>query len=77
MAMRPTSHRDDHRPKQLMRRLDRATSQINPFLFAVAIGLVVLYVTCLTARVIRLPAIHLNACVATSEQPASSQSQRK
>jgi hypothetical protein len=36
-------------------------------LFAVAIGLVVLYVTCLTALVVRLPAsIHLRACVATS-----------
>ncbi len=76
MAMQPTSPRDDHRPKQLMRRLDRATSQLNPFLFAVAIGLVVLYVTCLIALMIRLPVVHLNACVAASEQPESSQVHR-
>jgi hypothetical protein len=77
MAMQPTSPQDDHRPKQLMRRLDRATRQINPFLFAVAVGLVVLYVTCLIALMIRLPAVHLNACVATSEQSESSQVQQK
>jgi hypothetical protein len=50
-----------------MRRIDRSASRINPYLFAVAIGLVVLYVTCITALAIRLPAsIHLRACVAAS-----------
>ena len=49
-----------------MRRLDRVTSQINPYLFAVAIGLVVLYVTCLGAVIVRLPAIHMRACEASS-----------
>jgi hypothetical protein len=67
MAIRPISPGGHHRPRRLMRRLDRATGQMNPYLFAVAIGLVVLYVTCLTALVVRLPAsIHLRACVATS-----------
>jgi hypothetical protein len=60
-----------------MRRLDRTASQLNPFLFAIVIGLVVLYVTCLTTLVIRLPAVHLNACVAASEPSASSKVQGK
>ena len=67
MSIQPIPPRGHHRPGRLMRRLDRATGQINRYLFAVAIGLVVLYVTCLTALVVRLPAsIHLRACVATS-----------
>jgi len=60
-----------------MRRLDRATSQINPYLFAVAIGLVVLYVTCLGALIVRLPAIQIRACVATSGPAATSEAQPK
>ena len=58
-----------------MRQLDRATSQINPFLSAVAIGLLVLYVTCLVALTVRLPPIHLRACVAA--QPEASEAQPK
>ncbi len=56
-----------------MRRLDRATGQINPYLFAVAIGLLVLYITCLVALTVRLPPIHLKACVAA--QPEASEAQ--
>jgi hypothetical protein len=56
-----------------MRRLDRATGQINPYLFAVAIGLLVLYITCLIALTVRLPPIHLKACVAA--QPEASEAQ--
>jgi hypothetical protein len=57
-----------------MRQLDRVTSQINPYLFAVAIGLVVLYVTSLGALIMRLPAsIHLRGCVATSAPAATSE----
>ena len=51
MAIQPISPRGHHRPRRLMRRIDRSASHINPYLFAVAIGLVVLYVTCLGALI--------------------------
>jgi hypothetical protein len=60
-----------HRAKRVVRRLDHATGEINPFLFAVAIGLVVLYISCLFALVIRLPVVHSNACVTNSAPPAA------
>ena len=60
-----------HRAKRVVRRLDHATGEINPFLFAVAVGLVVLYISCLIALVIRLPVVHSNACVTTSAPPAA------
>lgn len=62
-----------HRAKRVVRRLDHATGEINPFLFAVAIGLVVLYISCLFALVIGLPTVHSNACVTTSAPPAASE----
>ena len=55
-----------HPAKRLVRRLDYATGEINPFLFAVAIGLVVLYISCLVTLAIRLPVVYSNACVTTS-----------
>ena len=58
-----------HRAKRVVRRLDHATGELNPFLFAVAIGLVVVYITCLFALAIRLPVVHSNACVTTSASP--------
>ena len=61
-----------HRAKRVVRRLDYATGEINPFLFAVAFGLVVLYITCLFALAIRLPVVHSNACVSSSGAPAAS-----
>lgn len=60
-----------HRAKRVVRRLDHATGEINPFLFAVAIGMVVLYITCLFALAIRLPVVHSNACVTSSPPPAA------
>jgi hypothetical protein len=51
-----------------MRQIDRTTGQINPYLFAAAIGLLVLYVTCLVALTVRLPPIHLRACVAAQPE---------
>lgn len=60
----------------MVRRLDHATGEINPFLLAVAIGLVILYITCLAALVIRLPVIYSNACVATSAPAAASEVHR-
>ena len=55
-----------HRARRVVRRLDQATGQINPFLFAVAIGMVVLYITCLFALAIRLPVVYSNACITAS-----------
>lgn len=40
---------DDHRPRQVMRRLDRVFGEINVFLLTVAIGLAVLDYTCFVA----------------------------
>jgi hypothetical protein len=61
-----------------LRRLDRAASRINPLLFVAAIGLAVLYITCLIALLVRLPVAQLNACTvnaapAEAGTPASSQ----
>jgi hypothetical protein len=60
-----------HRAKRVVRRLDHATGEINLFLFAVAVGLVVLYISCLFALAIRLPIVHSNACLTTSPPPAA------
>jgi hypothetical protein len=72
MAMQPISPRDDHRLKQLIDRLDRVTRELNPFLLALAFGLVVLYLTCLGALLVRLPVTHLNTCPAAAAPPATS-----
>jgi hypothetical protein len=71
MAMLRLSPEKYHRAKRVVRRLDHATGEINPFLFAVAIGLFVLYISCLVGLVIRLPIVHSNACVTTSGAPAA------
>jgi hypothetical protein len=60
-----------------MRRLDRVSSQINPYLLAVAIGLGVLYLTCLGALIVRLPTIHMRACEATAAVAAASETEPK
>jgi hypothetical protein len=71
--MQPISPRQHSRwAKQLMRRLDRAAGQINPILFAVAIGLVALYLTCLAAMMVRLPVTHMDVCVSNSPSPDAS-----
>ena len=49
-----------------MRRLDRAAGQLNPFLFAVAIGLVVVYAISLVGLILKLPVTHLDICVQTA-----------
>jgi hypothetical protein len=78
MAIQPISPRGHHRPRRLMRRLDRVTSQMNPYLFAVAIGLVVLYATCLGALIFRLPAtIHVRTCAVISAPTDTSEAQSK
>ena len=69
MAIGPISPQGGHRRQLLLRRFDRTVGRINPFLFAVAIGVGVLYITCFVALKVRLPDIHLRACVeeATSD----------
>lgn len=53
----------------LWRRLDHALGQLNPLLLAVAMGLVVLNLTCLAAFFV--PTGHLTACVADPTSPAA------
>jgi hypothetical protein len=53
--MRHPSRRDDPAAEPLWRRLDRAAGEINPFLMLLAIGLVILYLTCLFGLLIKLP----------------------
>ena len=53
--MRRTSRRDDPAPEPPWRRLDRAAGEVNPFLMLLAIGLVILYLTCLFGLLIKLP----------------------
>jgi hypothetical protein len=77
MAMQPTSPRDHRWPKQLMRRLDHAAGQLNPFLLAVAIGLVVVYGTSLVGILLKVPVTHLDVCVAASAPSATHQAQMK
>jgi hypothetical protein len=60
-----------------LRRFNRTAGQINPFLFAIAIGIGVLYVTCLLALLVRLPDVHMNVCVRTPESSATSDIQPK
>jgi hypothetical protein len=69
MAIGPISPRGGQRRQLRLRRFDRTVGRINPFLFAVAIGLGVLYITCFFALRARLPDFHLRACVeeATSD----------
>ncbi|HEV2099324.1 MAG TPA: hypothetical protein VGR45_10405 [Stellaceae bacterium] len=65
------SPRDRHWRKYQVRRLDWAAGQINPFLFIVVIGLIVLYVTSLVALAFKLPVTHLDVCVQTSAPAAT------
>jgi len=60
--MRYRSRRGQPAPEPLWRRLDRVAREVNPFLMLLAIGLVVLYVTCLGDLLLKLPIIHANTC---------------
>ncbi len=55
-----------HSPDRWLRRLDRAASAMNPFLTVLAIGLLILNLTCLASLASRLPIAHgtpgLSAC---------------
>jgi hypothetical protein len=63
------SPRNRQSPSRLLRRLDEALGQLNPILVAVAMGLIVLDLTCLAAFL--LPVSHLTACVATATPPGA------
>jgi hypothetical protein len=65
-APRPSPR--DRPASSLLRRLDLALGQLNPLLLAVALGLVVLDLTCLAAFL--LPTSRLTACVAITTPPA-------
>jgi hypothetical protein len=47
-------------PPQWLRRLDTAAAALNPVLTMLALGLVVLNVTCLFVLLSRLPVVHLS-----------------
>ena len=49
------SRRDHPEPEPLWRRVDRAAREMNPSLLILAVGLVILYLTCLLGLLIRLP----------------------
>jgi hypothetical protein len=67
----PEPVRKETNPRlQLLRGLDRALARINPWLVAVVMGLVVLDLTCLAARL--LPVSHLAACVGGAQPPRGS-----
>jgi hypothetical protein len=68
--MQRPSPRNEQAPLRLLRRLDQALGQLNPLLVAVAMGLVILDLTCLAAFL--LPVSHLTACVATLKPPPAS-----
>jgi hypothetical protein len=53
-----------------MRQLDRAAGELNPFLLAVSIGLVVLYTTSLFGLILKLPVTQQDICVQTSASAA-------
>ncbi len=64
--------RRHHRSPQWLRRLDRAAAGMNPFLTLMAIGLALLYVTCLVLLVLKIPIVHLRAYpsgAATENEP--------
>src|SRR5260370_1429654 len=50
-----------HSPDRWLRRLDRAASAMNPFLTVLAIGLLILNLTCLASLASRLPIAHRTA----------------
>ena len=65
---------DDHSPQRWLRRLDHAAAAINPLLTMLAIGLVVLDMTCLFLTASKLQIVHLRdypACVAGDPERAA------
>jgi hypothetical protein len=69
--MRHLSRRNDHVPDPLWRRLERVAGEINPFLMALAIGLVALYLTCLIGLLIKLPITRIDSATCPLPPPAT------
>jgi hypothetical protein len=64
------SPRDDRSHEPLMRRLDRAAGEVNPFLIVLVIGLAILDLTCFVAlQVSELPATQTNPGTSISASP--------
>ena len=70
--MRGSSGRKPFVPDRVWRQLDRATGALNPFLLAVAVGLLILNLTCLiTVKVIGLPQPQMPVCTLPDDLPAA------
>jgi hypothetical protein len=69
--MRHLYRRNHHVPKLLWRRLDRVAGEINPFLMVLAIGLFVLYLTCLIGLVIKLPITRVDPAACAAPPPVT------
>ena len=67
LPMKPERPPRDGRGRSLLRRIDQSLGQLNPLLAAVAMGLIVLDLTCVAALL--LPTSHLTACVAAPQAP--------
>lgn len=69
--MRHLSRHNDHVPEPLWRRLDRVVGEINPFLMGLAIGLFVLYLTCLIGLLIKLPITRIDPAACAPPPPVT------
>ena len=52
------------RPNFRAHRIDRAAREVNPFLIVLAIGLMILYLTCLVGLLVKLPVVRVYTCAA-------------
>ncbi len=62
--MRYRSRRGQSVPEPLWRRIDRAAREVNPFLMVLAIGLIILYLTCLGGLLVKMPVVRVYTCAA-------------
>ncbi len=66
--------RNHPRPEPFWRRLDRVAGEINPFLLIVAVGLVILYLSCAVGLLVKLPHKRIGdtaSCPTEAVQPSS------
>ncbi len=59
--MRYRSRRGQSVSEPLWRRIDRAAREVNPFLMVLAIGLIILNLSCLAGLLIKLPITRVDA----------------
>ena len=73
VGVRRSSGRKPFVPDRLWRQLDRSAGALNPFLLAVAVGLLILNLTCfITIKVIGLPQPQMPVCTTAEGLPAGS-----